>query len=118
MLVFRQKQPFANVLQNNCFQKFRKFHWKTPVLESLFSKFAGLRPAKLLKKLKYRCFPVKFVKFLRTPFLQSTSNGCFFRCFLIILISSSLIINVNKLFFNPLIANPTKWSNTVKQFVH
>ena len=118
MLVFRQKQPFANVLQNNCFQKFRKFHWKTPVLESLFSKFAGLRPAKLLKKLKYRCFPVKFVKFLRTSFLQSTSNDCFFRCFLIILISSSLIINVNKLFFNPLIANPTKWSNTVKQFVH
>ena len=24
------------------------------------------------------CFPVNFVKFLRTPFLQNTSGGCFF----------------------------------------
>ena len=23
------------------------------------------------------CFPVKFAKFLRTTFLQNTSNGCF-----------------------------------------
>ena len=30
----------------------------------------GLRPATLLKKrVWYRCFPVNFVKFLRTPFL-------------------------------------------------
>ena len=26
---------------------------------------------------QHRCFPVKFAKFLRTPFLQSTSGGCF-----------------------------------------
>ena len=33
----------------------------------------GLRPAPLLKKrLWHRCFPVNFVKFLRTPFLQNT----------------------------------------------
>ena len=38
--------------------------------ESLFSKVAGLRAATLLKKgLWYRCFPVNFAKFLRTPFL-------------------------------------------------
>ena len=43
--------------------------------ESLFDKVAGLRPATLLKKrLWHRCFPVDFVKFLRTPFLQSTSG--------------------------------------------
>ena len=24
-----------------------------------------------------RCFPVKFVKFLRTPILNNTSGGCF-----------------------------------------
>ena len=40
-----------------------------------------LRLATLLKKrLWHRCFPVNFVKFLRTPFLQNTSCGCF--CFL------------------------------------
>ena len=36
---------------------------------------SGLRPATLLKKrLWYRCFPVNFVKFPRTPFLQNTSE--------------------------------------------
>ena len=29
------------------------------------------------KKLQHRCFPVKFAKFLRTPFLQKSSSGCF-----------------------------------------
>ena len=34
-----------------------------------FNKVAGLRPAALLKKrLWHRCFPLNFVKFLRTPF--------------------------------------------------
>ena len=34
-----------------------------------FNKVAGLRPATLLKKrLWHRCFPVKNVEFLRTPF--------------------------------------------------
>ena len=33
----------------------------------------GLRPATLLKKrLQHRCFPVNFVKYLRTPFLYRT----------------------------------------------
>ena len=36
---------------------------------SFFDKVAGLRPATLLKKrLWHRYFPVKFVKFLKTPF--------------------------------------------------
>ena len=36
------------------------------------------RPATLLKKrLWHRCFPVNFAKFLRIPFLQNTSGGCF-----------------------------------------
>ena len=29
------------------------------------------------KSLQHKCFPLKFVKFLRTPFLQNTSGGCF-----------------------------------------
>ena len=37
--------------------------------ESLFNKVADLRPATLLKKrLRHRCFPVNFVKLLRTTF--------------------------------------------------
>ena len=37
------------------------------MLESVFNK----------KRLQHRRFPVKVAKFLRTPFLQNTSNGCF-----------------------------------------
>ena len=40
-----------------------------------FNKVADLRPATLLKKrLWHRCFPAIFVKFLRTPFVQNTSE--------------------------------------------
>ena len=43
-----------------------------------FNKVARLRPATLLKKRPWhKCLPVNFVKFLRTPFLQNTSGGCF-----------------------------------------
>ena len=43
-------------------------------LSFFFNKVAGLRPATLLKKkLWHRCFPVNFVKFLRTRFLQNIS---------------------------------------------
>ena len=42
---------------------------KTRMLESFFNKVKGLEPLALLKKrLWHRCFPVNFVKFLRTPF--------------------------------------------------
>ena len=41
--------------------------------EPIFDKIAGLRPATLLKmRLRYKCFPVNFTKFLRTTFLQNT----------------------------------------------
>ena len=40
-----------------------------------FNTFAGLRSATLLKKrLWRRCFPVHFVKFLKTRFVQNTSG--------------------------------------------
>ena len=46
--------------------------WQNPHLcQSVsFNKVAGLRPATSLKKrLRRKCFPVKFAKFPRTPFL-------------------------------------------------
>ena len=64
-----QKQSFADVLQNRCSWKFRKFHRKTLVSESPFNKVAGLEACDFVKKrLWHKYFPVKFAKFLRTPF--------------------------------------------------
>ena len=40
-----------------------------------FNRVAGHRPAALLKRrLWYRCFPMNFAKFVRTPFSQNTSG--------------------------------------------
>ena len=56
-------------------RNFTKFTGKHLCQSFFFNKVAGLRPATLLKKrLWHRCFPVNFVKFLRTPFLQNTSG--------------------------------------------
>ena len=52
-----------------------KFTGKDLCQRLFFNKVAGLRPATLLEKsLWHRCFPVNFVKFLRTFFLQNTSG--------------------------------------------
>ena len=50
-------------------KNFKNFTWKRLVLESNFSKVAGLICCNFIKKrLLHRCFPVKFAKFLRTLF--------------------------------------------------
>ena len=46
---------------------FAKFTGKHLWQSLFFNKVAGIRPW-------HRCFPVNFVKFLRTPFLQNTSG--------------------------------------------
>ena len=56
-----QKQPFADILQNRSPGKFFKIHSKTPVLESLFNKVAGL------KGLHHNDFSMIFPKHLSTP---------------------------------------------------
>ena len=62
-------------LRKGVLRNFAKFTGKHLCQSLLFSKVAGLRPATLLKKrLWHRCFPVNFVKFLRTSFLQNTSG--------------------------------------------
>ena len=51
---------------------FKNFHKKTPVLEYLFNKVAGLRTCNVIKKrLQIRCFPVKFEKSLKTSILKN-----------------------------------------------
>ena len=48
---------------------FAKFPGKQPYQSLFFNKVAGLRPETLFKKrVWHRCFPVNFVKLLRTPF--------------------------------------------------
>ena len=67
-----QKQPPEVFCKKGCSENFFEFHKKTPVLESLFNKVAGLRTWNVIKKtLQHSCFPVSFVKFLRTPILKN-----------------------------------------------
>ena len=60
-------------------RNFAKFTGKYLCQRLFFNTVAGqARPATLIKKsLWHRCFPVNFAKFLRTPFLQKSSSGCF-----------------------------------------
>ena len=67
--VLKQKQPFANVLQNRCSEEFHNIHRKTPMLESLFNNVADLKACGFIKKrLQHRCFLVNIPRFLRTAF--------------------------------------------------
>ena len=64
--------------KKGAFKNFEKFTGKHQRQSLFFNKIAGLRTANLLKKRPWRsCFPVNFAKFLKTPFLRSTSGGCF-----------------------------------------
>ena len=63
----------------------RKFHWKTPVLDSLFNKVLDFQACNFIKKIfQLECFPVKFAQFLRTSFFREH-----FRWLLLGVISSS-----------------------------
>ena len=79
---------------------FTRFTGKHLCQNLFFKLVAGPRPATLLKKVPWhRCFPAYFVKFLRTPFLQSTFGGCFqFRETLKPKINSGKKQNVNLVF--------------------
>ena len=69
------KQPPEVFCKKSILRNFAKFTGKHLCESLYFNKFAGLRPATLLKqRLWHRCLPVTVVKFLRTPFLQNTSG--------------------------------------------
>ena len=46
-----------------------------------FVKFLRTPFLQNVSRLWHRCFPVNFIKFLRRLFLQNTSGGCFWNCF-------------------------------------
>ena len=67
-----EKQPLQVLCKNRCSGKFRKFHKKILVSESLFNKVTSHQACSFTKKrLQHRCFPVKFSKFLRLPILKN-----------------------------------------------
>ena len=56
-------------MKKGVLRNFTKFTGKHLCQRLFFKKVAGLRPATLLERsLWHKCFPVNFVKFLRTPF--------------------------------------------------
>ena len=89
------QRNLADVRQNRCSQKFRKFHRKTPVLEPDFNKVARCQTCSFTKKrLQNRCLPVKFTKFLRTYFLEITSGGFFGSRIMYFENTRNLILNI------------------------
>ena len=51
------------------------------MLESLFNKVVGLKACNFIKRrLQHKCFPVKFAKCLRVPFLQNLFSRVPFFC--------------------------------------
>ena len=68
----RQKQPFADVLQNRCFKKFRNIARKIPLLKFLFNQVAGLQTCNFIKKkLQHKCFPANIAKFSEQFFYRA-----------------------------------------------
>ena len=67
--------PRSSHLREGVLRNFAKFTGKHLCQSLFFNKVAGLRPATLLKKrFWHRCFPVNFAKFIRTSFLQNTTE--------------------------------------------
>ena len=73
-----QKQLPDVFCKKICSEKFRKFHGKPPILNSLFNKVADLQTWTFIKKrLQHRCFLVNIVKFLRASIRSTSANDCF-----------------------------------------
>ena len=76
--MYREKQPPEVFYKKGVLGNFAKFTGKHMCRSFFLNSAAGLRPATLLKKgLLHRCFIVNFAKFLRTLFLQNTSERLF-----------------------------------------
>ena len=80
--IFTEEQSEAAtggvLLKNGVLINFAEFTGKHLSQSLFFNKVTGLRPATLIKKrFWHRCFPVNFVKLLRTYFLWNISGGCF-----------------------------------------
>ena len=72
--IYRSSHRRCSV-RKGVFSNFAKSTGRQLCQSLFFNKVTGLSPATLLKnRLRHRCFPVNFTKFLRIPFLQNTSG--------------------------------------------
>ena len=72
-----KKQPVEICYKKDILKKFAKFTRKQLCRSLIFNKAECLKPATLLKmRLRYRCFPVKSVKFLRAFFYRTHPGDC------------------------------------------
>ena len=70
-----QKQSPEVFCKKMYFERFRKLHRKAPVLKIFFKQSCRSSVCKLFRKrMQNKCFPVKFVKLLRTPTLKNISK--------------------------------------------
>ena len=65
-----EKQSLADVLQNRCLKNFANFHLKTPVLESLCNKVAGLRACNFIKKRLQRMFSCEICEIFKNTYFE------------------------------------------------
>ena len=79
IFVLIQKQLLEVFCKKTVFRNFAKLTGKHLSQRLFLNKFAGLRPAILLKKsLSYSRFAMKIYEILKKTFLQNTSLGCFY----------------------------------------
>ena len=71
-VMYTRKQPMEVLNKKNIYRNFTKFTGKHPHW-SLFFNIVPEACNFTKKRLKHRCFPLNFVEFLWTPFLQNTS---------------------------------------------
>ena len=65
VFLYIHKQPLKVLRKLSYSWKFRKFHRKTPFLQSLSNKYAGLQACYVIKmRPQHKCFPVKFLRTL------------------------------------------------------
>ena len=88
-------------MKNGILRNLTKLTGKKQLCQRLFfNKVGDLRPVALLKKrLWHRCFPVNFVKFLRTPFIYKfcqISKNTFYAEHLWTTVSSQIVSQVSR----------------------
>ena len=98
--------------KKTCSYKFRNIHRKTPVLESLVNKVAGLKAYNFIKKrFQHRCFPVNIQKILRTTVLKNIRESLLLKCYDYIKIRQ-IIYNTYKLVSTTLTSCFESWQET------
>ena len=77
---FGESQCF-DIIKIRKISSYRSSHQRSIVKKGVLRNFVKFTRKRLCQSLWHRCFPVNFAKFLRTPFLQNTSVGCFWNSF-------------------------------------